>query len=38
VAATYGSINAVTFVTATSYLDAMDVSWSGHLVAAVALR
>jgi len=37
VAATYGSISAVTFVTATSYLDAMDVSWSGHLVAAMAL-
>lgn len=37
VAATYGSISAVTFVTATSYLDALDVSWSGHLVAAMAL-
>lgn len=37
VAATYGSISAVTFVTATSYLDALDIAWSGHLVAAMAL-
>jgi hypothetical protein len=37
VAATYGSISAVTFVTATSYLDAIEVAWSGHLVAAMAL-
>ncbi len=36
-AATYGSISAVTFVTATSYLDANGVPWSGHLVAAMAL-
>jgi hypothetical protein len=36
-AATYGSISAVTFVTATSYLDAMTVPWSGYLVAAMAL-
>jgi uncharacterized protein len=36
-AATYGSISAVTFVTATSYLDANDIEWGGHLVAAMAL-
>ena len=36
-AATYGSISAVTFVTATSYLDAQNVAWGGHLVAAMAL-
>lgn len=37
IAATYGSISAVTFVTGTSYLDAAGVEWSGHLVAAMAL-
>ncbi|MEQ8859026.1 MAG: sodium-dependent bicarbonate transport family permease [Pseudomonadales bacterium] len=37
IAATYGSISAVTFVTATSYLDASSISWAGHLVAAMAL-
>lgn len=36
-AATYGSISAVTFVTCTSYLDVSGVPWSGHLVAAMAL-
>ena len=36
-AATYGSISAVTFVTATSYLDSNQVEWSGYLVAAMAL-
>jgi len=36
-AATYGSISAVTFVTCTSYLDANDIEWSGYLVAAMAL-
>ncbi len=36
-AATYGSISAVTFVTATSYLDASGIAWGGHLVAAMAL-
>ncbi len=36
-AATYGSISAVTFVTSTSYLDLQNVPWSGHLVAAMAL-
>ncbi len=37
VAATYGSISAVTFVTGTSYLDASGIPWAGHLVAAMAL-
>ena len=37
VAATYGSISAVTFVTATAYLDSSNITWSGHLVAAMAL-
>lgn len=37
VAATYGSVSAVTFITATSYLDAQGVPWSGYLVAAMAL-
>ena len=36
-AATYGSISAVTFVTCTRYLDSNGVAWSGHLVAAMAL-
>ena len=36
-AATYGSVSAVTFVTATSYLDAEGVSWQGYFVAAMAL-
>jgi hypothetical protein len=37
VAATYGSISAVTFVATTSYLDSEGVAWGGHLVAAMAL-
>ena len=37
VAATYGSISAVTFVACTSYLDAIGIEWSGYLVAAMAL-
>lgn len=37
VAATYGSISAVTFITGTSYLDTQEVPWSGYLVAAMAL-
>ena len=37
VAATYGSISAVTFVTCISYLESSGVEWSGHLVAAMAL-
>jgi len=36
-AATYGSISAVTFVTATSYLDTNGIAWGGHLVAAMAI-
>ena len=36
-AATYGSVSAVTFVTATSYLDVQGIEWGGHLVAAMAL-
>jgi hypothetical protein len=37
IAATYGSISAVTFVTATNYLDGLAVPWGGHFVAAMAL-
>lgn len=37
VAATYGSISAVTFVACTSYLDANGTGWSGYLVASMAL-
>ena len=37
VAATYGSVSAVTFVACTSYLDAHAIGWSGYLVAALAL-
>lgn len=37
IAATYGSISAVTFVTATSYLDGLGIPWGGHFVAAMAL-
>lgn len=37
IAATYGSISAVTFVTGISYLDAQAVPWNGYLVAAMAL-
>ncbi|WP_035514238.1 sodium-dependent bicarbonate transport family permease [Pseudohaliea rubra] len=37
VAATYGSISAVTFVTATHYLDSLGIAWGGHFVAAMAL-
>lgn len=37
VAATYGSVSAVTFVTAAGYLDIQGVEWSGYLVAAMAL-
>jgi hypothetical protein len=37
IAATYGSISAVTFITATSFLDMEGIVWSGHLVAAMAL-
>jgi hypothetical protein len=37
IAATYGSVSAVTFVTCTSYLDINGIVWSGHMVAAMAL-
>lgn len=37
IAATFGSISAVTFVTAVNYLDGQGVAWSGHFVAAMAL-
>lgn len=37
IAATYGSISAVTFITATSFLDKLHVSHGGHMVAALAL-
>lgn len=37
IAATYGSISAVTFVTATSFLARLNVDFGGHMVAALAL-
>lgn len=37
VAATYGSVSAVTFVAATSFLEAQAISFSGHMVAVMAL-
>ncbi len=37
IAATYGSVSAVTFITATSYLDNQGVAWNGYMVAAMAL-
>jgi len=37
IAATYGSISAVTFVTAVSVLKSLDIAYSGHMVAAMAL-
>ncbi len=37
IAATYGSVSAVTFVTCTSYLDSQGIQWSGFMVAAMAL-
>jgi hypothetical protein len=37
VAATYGSISAVTFITAGAYLDDMGIPYGGHMVAAMAL-
>jgi uncharacterized protein len=36
-AATYGSVSAVTFITATGYLDRLDVAYGGHMAAAMAL-
>jgi hypothetical protein len=37
VAAAYGSVSAVTFVAASSFLDARQVEYGGHMVAAMAL-
>jgi hypothetical protein len=37
IAATYGSVSAVTFITATQYLDQFDIVYGGHMAAAMAL-
>jgi hypothetical protein len=37
VAAAYGSVSAVTFVAAVSFLEAQNISYSGHMVAVMAL-
>ncbi|MGB0766300.1 MAG: sodium-dependent bicarbonate transport family permease [Phycisphaeraceae bacterium] len=37
IAATYGSVSAVTFITAISFLNTLEVEYSGHMVAAMAL-
>ncbi|MGV7207272.1 sodium-dependent bicarbonate transport family permease [Oxalobacteraceae bacterium A2-2] len=37
VAATYGSVSAVTFITATQYLDNHQIAYGGHMAAAMAL-
>jgi hypothetical protein len=37
VAATYGSVSAVTFVTAVQYLENQDIAYGGHMAAAMAL-
>jgi hypothetical protein len=37
IAATYGSISAVTFVTASSFLARLNIDFGGHMVAALAL-
>jgi uncharacterized protein len=37
IAATYGSISAVTFVTASTFLEKVGISYGGHMVAALAL-
>lgn len=37
IAATYGSVSAVTFVTAAGYLGIQGIEWSGYMVAAMAL-
>ncbi len=37
IAATYGSVSAVTFVTAVSYLESQQLSFHGHMVAIMAL-
>lgn len=36
-AASYGSVSAVTFITATQYLDAAQIPYGGHMAAAMAL-
>lgn len=37
IAATYGSISAVTFITASSFLEKLNIPYGGHMVAALAL-
>ena len=37
IAATYGSVSAVTFITATQYLDQFGIAYGGHMAAAMAL-
>jgi uncharacterized protein len=37
IAATYGSISAVTFITASSFLQQLDIPYGGYMVAALAL-
>ncbi len=37
IAATYGSISAVTFITASSFLEKLHINYGGHMVAALAL-
>lgn len=37
IAATYGSVSAVTFITAVQYLDGRDLAYGGHMAAAMAL-
>jgi uncharacterized protein len=37
IAATYGSISAVTFITANAFLTKLDITFGGHMVAALAL-
>lgn len=37
IAAAYGSVSAVTFVTATSFLDSKQIAYGGHMVASMAL-
>ena len=37
VAATYGSVSAVTFITATAHLDNQGIAYGGHMAAAMAL-
>jgi len=37
VAATYGSVSAITFITATGFLQKLGVAYGGHMIAAMAL-